>query len=477
MFWIEADSYTHDIFTRGDTAWFMGCGRAVAEGLIPYVDFTDSKGLLLWWIYAAGYWLNDYSYVGVFWISVLFSWGTFWFSYKTALLLTSGNRKTSVMATLLMSFPYYNCLVQGRFMEFRAEDFCLLFISWGVYYLVKGILDGKSFQTFVPGFMLGVGLVACIMIKWSIGVMYLCLIGGYCFLLIRNKVMKGFLWELLGILFGCFPFAIAFAHYGNFDAFIQEYFLNTSKTVSQPLAVMLREYLFVELKRLITTQSILSLFWVASALYYAHRKQQFVVPVLSGLMVLLLAVKHDLGYYTIVVAPYAIFVCVAFSEWIEKHNSVVQKYPVSFGIGWWLLNTIPNFVRNEGMWYNSDRELFYKTAYMIAQIGGGKIIGTSNYGDPGLTIPGSKYWIPQLGETSEMAHGRLHDVRECKADFIFGDYDALIDRNRYQKYVLTDSHGKTISFWGVKGLRYPPKNFKVSDMDVLLKRRVVPKCN
>lgn len=76
-----------------------------------------------------------------------------------------------------------------------------------------------------------------------------------------------------------------------------------------------------------------------------------------------------------------------------------------------------------------------------------------------------------------MAHGRLHDVRECKADFIFGDYDALIDRNRYQKYVLTDSHGKTISFWGVKGLRYPPKNFKVSDMDVLLKRRVVPKCN
>lgn len=202
--------------------------------------------------------------------------------------------------------------------------------------------------------------------------MYLCLIGGYCFLLIRNKVMKGFLWELLGILFGCFPFAIAFAHYGNFDAFIQEYFLNTSKTVSQPLAVMLREYLFVELKRLITTQSILSLFWVASALYYAHRKQQFVVPVLSGLMVLLLAVKHDLGYYTIVVAPYAIFVCVAFSEWIEKHNSVVQKYPVSFGIGWWLLNTIPNFVRNEGMWYNSDRELFYKTAYMIAQIGGAK---------------------------------------------------------------------------------------------------------
>lgn len=91
------------------------------------------------------------------------------------------------------------------------------------------------------------------------------------------------------------------------------------------------------------------------------------------------------------------------------------------------------------------------------------------------SLPGSKYWLVQLGETPEMAAVRNRDIREGKADFVFTDQEALIDKKRYQQYTLTDSKGKSISFWGVKGLRYPPKNFEVSDMDVLLKRRIIPK--
>lgn len=372
MFWIEADSYTHDLFTRGDTSWFMAGGRAVAEGLVPYVDFSDSKGLLLWWIYAIGYWLKDYTYIGVFWISVLFSWGTFWYSYKTALLLVEGNRKLAFIATLLMSFPYYNSLIQGRFMEFRSEDFCLLFVSWGLYFLVKGANDKRALETWKPGMMLGVGLVACVMIKWSIGVMYLGIVVAYSFLLTRCNAKKGIYGGILGILLACVPFVVAFAYYGNFQAFIQEYFLNTGKTVAQPLGVMLKEYFLVELRRLLTSQSLISLFWIITGLANAYKNRKYVLPILSGLFILLLAAKHDLGYYTIVVAPYAVFVCVAFAKWIVSRNLVVLKYPVTFGLGWWLFNTIPNFIRNEGMWYNCDRELYYKTAYMIGQIGGGK---------------------------------------------------------------------------------------------------------
>ena len=373
MFWIEADSYTHDLFTRGDTSWFMACGRAVAEGLVPYVDFSDSKGLLLWWIYAIGYWFNDYSYVGVFWISVLFSWGTFWYSYKTALLLTAGNRKISIIATLLMSFPYYNSLVQGRSMEFRAEDFCLLFISWGLYYLVKGIRDEKSLNTLKPGMMQGIGFVACVMIKWSIGVMYLGIVGTYCFLLIRNRTLKGFYGGFLGVLVACVPFAVAFMCYDNFHAFVQEYFLNTGKTVAQPFGVMLKDYFLVELRRLLTSQSIISLFWIITGLAYAYKNRKYIPAALSGLFILILAAKHDLGYYTIVVAPYAVFVCVAVVKRKAALSLVVLRYPMALGVGWWLFNTIPNFVRNEGMWYNCDRELYYKTAYVVGQIRGANL--------------------------------------------------------------------------------------------------------
>lgn len=475
MFWIEADSYTHDILLRGDTSWFMAGGRAVVEGLVPYVDFSDSKGLLLWWIYGLGYLINDYSYVGVFWISVLFSWGTFMYSYKIAMLLSGNDKKKGLISVLLMSFPYYTSLLQGRFMEFRCEDFCLLFISLGLYYLVKGLKHSSSLHSWKPGFLLGVSFVACIMIKWSIGVMYLSIVGCYCLLMVRRKMIRGLYGGLLGIFVACIPFAIAFLHYGNFQAFIQEYFLNTGKTVSQSLDVMLGEYLTVELKRLITTKSVISLFWIVSAVFYTYIKKLNALPVLSGLFILLLAAKHDLGYYTIVVAPYAIFVCIFFAEWLLSHTTVYSKYPVVLVVVWWLFNTIPNFIRNEGMWYNSDRELYYKMAYMIGQVEKAKMINASHFGDPVGSLPGSKYWLTQLGETEEMAAVRKRDIIKGKADFILVDTDSLIDKKRYQLYKLVDKKGKSLEFWGVKGLKYPPEDFHVSDMDVLLKRRVINK--
>ena len=49
----------------------------------------------------------------------------------------------------------------------------------------------------------------------------------------------------------------------------------------------------------------------------------------------------------------------------------------------------------------------------------------------------------------------------------------LIDKERYQLYTLVDKKGESISFWGIKGLNYPPEDFHVSNMDILLKRRVI----
>ena len=43
------------MYGHNDSAWFFMCGKAVMNGLTPYVDFTDSKGPLLWLIYGIGY--------------------------------------------------------------------------------------------------------------------------------------------------------------------------------------------------------------------------------------------------------------------------------------------------------------------------------------------------------------------------------------------------------------------------------------
>lgn len=74
FFFISSDSYTHDLWYKNDSAWFYMCGKAWMNGMIPYVDFSDSKGPLLFLIYGIGYLLSPRNYLGIFWISV------FWYA-------------------------------------------------------------------------------------------------------------------------------------------------------------------------------------------------------------------------------------------------------------------------------------------------------------------------------------------------------------------------------------------------------------
>ena len=47
------DSYLYANTGHHDSAIFFQCGKFLMNGYTPYVDFADSKGLLLWIIYLA----------------------------------------------------------------------------------------------------------------------------------------------------------------------------------------------------------------------------------------------------------------------------------------------------------------------------------------------------------------------------------------------------------------------------------------
>ena len=80
------DSWLYDAYVRCDTNWYFICGRALMNGLTPYVDFVDSKGPLLWLIYGVGYLLTPHSFIGVFWLECLVLLATLWIGYKMAIL-------------------------------------------------------------------------------------------------------------------------------------------------------------------------------------------------------------------------------------------------------------------------------------------------------------------------------------------------------------------------------------------------------
>ena len=84
LFFISPDSYFNDMHTRADSAWFFMCGKAWMNGLVPYVDFADSKGPLLWLIYGVGYLLSRQDFIGVFWLSCGCYAATLYVAFLTA---------------------------------------------------------------------------------------------------------------------------------------------------------------------------------------------------------------------------------------------------------------------------------------------------------------------------------------------------------------------------------------------------------
>ena len=102
LFFLSPDSYVRQVFGRLDSAMFFTQGHAWLKGMVPYVDFTDSKGPLLLAIYALGAWLSPTTYHGVFWISVIVYTLIFFFLYHAArLLLDDHDGHRALAATIL----------------------------------------------------------------------------------------------------------------------------------------------------------------------------------------------------------------------------------------------------------------------------------------------------------------------------------------------------------------------------------------
>ena len=190
---LSPDSYIYDLYHRCDTAWFFTCGKAWMNGMVPYVDFADSKGPLLWLIYGCGYLLYNYSYIGVFWISCVFYTVSFVFAYILCLMFISRNASIIVLA-LLPLFLFY----KRYHYEVRAEDFCYTFVFICLYNVCKMFKGVDKRQLFWLSFAVGISVMCCMLIKWSIALM----MGGFAFVVLyyslRQKSLKGIMggWQV-----------------------------------------------------------------------------------------------------------------------------------------------------------------------------------------------------------------------------------------------------------------------------------------
>ena len=514
LFFLSPDSYLRDLFGRCDSAWFFTAGKAWMNGMVPYVDFADSKGPLLWLIYGIGYLLNHHSYVGVFWLSVGFYAVTLFLAYKLCRLYLSEKPSAVAIASLpfFLFFPLYH-------FEVRAEDFCNTFLMFTLYALCR-VLHGwkggeacsgesgsgpssRSFHSRIYGtcidarsflllsFFQGVSWACCLMIKWNIAVMVLPLMAVFLLYSFRSRhfslSMGG--WAC-GALLVVVPFVLYLWRLGAFDDFLQEYFVNTTSTVGvegEELSLTsLLGNCFGKTKTRVLV--VLLLLLGLSCFAWKRGRVYWWLPVCFMALWVALTGIHCFPYYLSLTAPFFLFIIIlvvrqAFLQlrWATRHTAALCWVVAIVGIG---LNAAAVQFRLGRV--AGQRQAYYRACYVMAQIDRPKILCYSHdygVGVPVGALPACKYWAGQNGATEEMKAEREAALEGGIPDFVVvaitasAEADSLYERVESAGYVY---YGTTIGeyyptfckVYGRKGLKPAPEDFRVSCWDVWLKRNI-----
>lgn len=455
------DSPLHHIYNRVDSAWFFMGGKAMMNGLRPYVDFADSKGPLLWLIYGVAYLISPRNYFGVYIMASLCYGGVLYYNYKTARLLLGDERRPLLVALLMpwFYFLYWFCN------DIRAEDFCNLPLSASLYYLLHLLYNKESHPYSVRryGLVLGGCFMALVLIKWNVAVMQALMLAAALWYYIRkeHRVWEPLKWMTAGVVAVALPFLVYLVVMGSLNAFIQEYFMNTMLTVSSedgPLAAFWKDFLksWGDPRKQAFLLFICGGGWLGGRLLPYWRQ----LPWLTALWFYLLSTQHNLPHYYSICYLFCLFPLIYF---VSLVNGPLKKgYLVVvavFVLGWGVYENTreQSPLAKVTRWCNGNDSINYVRMQQISQ----SINGVSKprilyffcsdygFGIEQECLPAGKYYAQQLGTSPSMEQESVDLLISGKPDFVvlvrpefcnsIGYTRQVIESYGYQQVLSLDS--------------------------------------
>ena len=440
---VSADSWTHCLYDHHDSATFFASGKAWMNGMVPYVDFSDSKGPLLWLIYGMGYLISPRTVHGVWAITCLCYAFIFWWLCKTARIYLKDAR-LAAMASMATAISIFFPVVRY---ETRAEDFALFFLVWALYHVCRLLHDDEvdaRQQTIRASVVLGIGMAATLIIKYNVTAML-----GIMALFVLHYAWRNHtgLWRALAamalssVLFLA-PFVIYMLAVGCFDDFIHEYFVVNMEVVARQHARMRHPiYLLIAHRYTVGIYLLVNGLSALAIARVVRRYRFFVFAIFLATVLLTVTNAFWLYYYAIC----GIFLCFGITALLRHlHNEVklslcivhcalciaaVLAMHLAWGGSWWFAGmeeqqTFDGYVQLMSP-LEKPRIIYYNTC-------------TAGFGVPVESLPGCKYWTSQSGSTPQMDADQLQAIKNRQADFVFSlkDYDnpALFDSLGYHRH-------------------------------------------
>ena len=480
LFIVSMDSYTQDLIRKCDSTYFYMCGKAWMNGLIPYVDFSDSKGPLLWLIYGIGYLLSPHSMVGVYWMSCLWYTATLYILYKTACVFLDARYGMIVAALMMVSF-FFPVVHK----EVRAEDYSQLFIALSMYVATQVFYAATEVRRVF--FLLGVSFAGTLLIKYNIAVVI-----GFISLVVFIEIIKekhswtnAILYFIFGFVAITFPFAAYFLSTGTFIDFVTEYFYKTflmSRNVPSVYFSAKVVDVFTSYKLLMLIPSIASV--IAFALS-THRKR-WLYPVVFLFAFCICSMGNNMSIYYYQVLSWfwfpglvALFQALGTRRWLLMVHDHTTASITVIGLAVIILSFLSSF-RRESFFLddNACRQNYHRVAYMMSRLNHPRVLyyktPNTGYDIPAEGLPVCKYWAMQIGAGPEVYANQDRSLNNRLADFV------IIDRNNKEaaKRLITLGYydcsalnmGDYQAVYSKEEPVLPPSDYHYSNWDVLVKK-------
>lgn len=415
-----------------DSNAFFLCGKGMTEGLTPYVDFSDSKGPLLWLIFGMGYLISPHNYWGVYLFEVLFSFATLCTAYKTLRMWL--NSSLSMVSTLLCGVILYYF---GFHEETASETFCMPFLMISIYiytYFVFKESHLNKKKLIVYSLLIGISISATMLIKYNMSLMII-ILGAIPFIkLIKEYTRINILYSVISLIVGfislSLPFIIYLIRVSAFIPFIEEYFLATAATVNN---INILPY-----KGAINCLSLRTALWGAVVffgigcigtffLYEDYLKRLF-LSFSFFITLLLLGINGIFPHYY---EPLFVFVPILlgiyskniFLKYLKNSNTLyllLVVISIVFNFNKYSKRNQYQLTHRES--YLSEMKIYNAVDSVLSEKKHPKIMMYESFeglwGLKSEAIPGCKYFIPQAGMTTSMRESINKSVNDREPDYI-----------------------------------------------------------